>query len=179
MPIFRLIILSLLLFSCEAQAQFHFGVRGGVNMARMSDRNYESDYLFGFHTGLYFRGVAPVTVQVELLYSGQGGTFRDLTTGETSERRLHYLNPAFLLRYTPSESYSFLGGLHLGVLIVAREGSVNISDSYDPMDLGLHLGFEYNVSRTLGFTTRFLQSLRNIGNQVLQVGVVIAIQESE
>jgi Outer membrane protein beta-barrel domain len=120
-----------------------------------------------------------VTVQVELLYSGQGGTFHDLTTGETSERRLHYLNPAFLLRYTPSESYSLLGGLHLGVLIVAREGSVNISDDYDPMDLGLHLGFEYNVTDRLGFSSRFLQSLRNIGNQVLQVSVVVTIQESK
>jgi hypothetical protein len=148
-------------------------------MARMSDKSSESDYLFGFHSGIYFRGVAPVTVQVELLYSGQGGNFRDLATGKTSDRRLHYLNPAFLLRYSPSENYSWLGGLHLGVLIVAREGSVNISDSYDPMDLGLHLGLEYNVTDRLGFSSRFLQSLRNVGNQVLQVGVVFTIQERE
>lgn len=172
-----LVLSGLTMFLGKATAQTQFGVRAGVNMSRMADKASDSEYLFGMHGGIYFRGTDPWTVQVEMQYSGQGGTFRDLSTGQTVEKRLHYLNPSLLARYSPSESISFLGGVQLGVLIVARTSSSNISDDYDPMDLGLHFGVDYNFSKRWSGSSRFLQSLRNVGNQVIQVSIGYTIQE--
>ncbi len=175
---FRLVaVIGLALLIGGASAQTQFGVRGGVNMSRMADDASDSDYLFGLHGGIYFRGTARWTVQVEMQYSGQGGKFQDLTTGETVVRRLHYLNPSFLIRHEPSETLAVVGGLQLGVLITAEEAGVNISNRFDPMDLGLHFGLDYNFTDRLSGSSRFLQSLRNIGNQVVQVSIGFTIQE--
>jgi hypothetical protein len=160
----------------NGQAQTEFGFKAGLNMSRMASGSSYSEYIYGLNAGIYFHGTSPVTVQIEMLYSGQGGGFPDLVTGQVVERRLHYLSPILLCRYQPVNTFALVGGLQMGVLINAVEGSKNISDNYDPMDLGLSVGVEYVVLRRVNASLRFSQSLRNIGNQVMQFSFGYTIQ---
>lgn len=148
-------------------------------MSRMTNGASQSDYLFGLNAGIFFRGDDPLTFQIEMLYSGQGGSFPDPTTGQVAERRLHYLTPMLLLRYQPIETVGVVGGLQMGVLITAREGNTNISDKYDPLDLGLSIGVDKDFleSDRFNLSFRFFQSLRRINSQVIQFSIGIRIQD--
>lgn len=169
-------ILGLTLVLCEVQAQTEFGAKAGLNMSRMASGASHSEYLFGFHAGIYFRGTSRITLQLEMMYSGQGGGFRDPVSGQVVERRLHYLNPTFMLRYQPSKALGIVAGPLVGVLITAKEGSTNISDLYDPMDLGLNIGADYEFEPRFFASFRFYQSMRKIDNQVFQVSIGYRIQ---
>jgi len=171
-----LVFTSLLLWVCNAQAQTDFGVKAGVNLAMMPAGASTSKELYGLNAGLYFRGTDPLTVQIEMLYSGQGGRFYDVVTGQTADRRLHYLNGTLLLRYMPTETVGLVVGPQFGILLYAKEGEVNISSQYESLDLGINVGTDYDVGHAFTFSFRYFHSLRKVKNQVFQVSVGYRIQ---
>lgn len=171
-----LVFASLLLRIYNTQAQTDFGIKAGVNLAMIPDGSSTSKELYGLNAGLYFRGTDPLTVQVEMLYSGQGGSFYDVVTGQTTDRRLHYLNGTLLLRYMPTETVGLVVGPQFGILLYAKEGDVNISSQYNPMDLGINVGTDYDVGHAVTCSFRYFHSLRSVKNQVFQISVGYRIQ---
>ncbi len=183
------IILVVAVFAMSASAafsQFSFGVKGGLNLANVS--NSEADTKPGFYAGAFgeyqvsdFFGVAG-----ELLYSIQGA--QDKIDGVKVKQHMNYLNVPVLAKFYIADGLSLDVGPQFGFLMSAKtkgkEGGVSIDvdtkDEFKSTDVSAGIGLTYNIGRVM------LQGRYNLGltdtakdndgddkfkNNVIQLGV--------
>ncbi len=169
-----------------AFSQVSFGVKGGLNLANLS--NSESDMKLGFYAGAFgeyqvgdFFGIAG-----ELLYSIQG--LQEKEDGVTAKQHLNYLNIPVLAKLYIAEGLSLDVGPQFGLLMSAKtkgeEGGVSVTvdtkDAFNSVDVSAGIGLTYNIGNIL------IQGRYNLGltdtmkdndgddkfkNNVIQVGV--------
>ncbi|MBL7851602.1 MAG: PorT family protein [Cyclobacteriaceae bacterium] len=146
-------------------SQTIFGIKGGLNLAKIhieasipgfGSGSNSSDNLTSFHAGLYMRARlgTSVSIQPELIYSGQGGT------SQGSDLKLDYLNLPVMLLYHANEQFSLQAGPQLGFILSTNSGSV--SNDFNAMDFGLALGAGYDFTGGPNLTFRYVLGLTNI-----------------
>ncbi len=92
--------ISFLLIVLQLSAQdksFHFGVKGGVNIAGLkSESGADTDNLTGYHAGVFanFRLPDNFAIQPEVMYSRQGAKYK-----AGGEHQLEYINVPVLAMY--------------------------------------------------------------------------------
>ena len=133
-----IIILATLLFAISAvSAQTSFGIKLGGNLANLTGDG-DSDIRLSIHGG----GVAEIdiseklSVQPELLYSGQGAKFGDLVLA------FDYIQLPILVQYMVINGLTIQAGPQIGYNLSAKIKSDGNSDDYK--DFAKALGQEFN-----------------------------------
>jgi len=156
-----------------AQVSTSIGIKGGLNVAGLSNRHQIPDNRMGYHAGVFANvKLTHFAVQAEVLYSTQGGD----STGLKVE--LTYLNLPVLLKYSVTPVFNLQGGLQYGILLNGTvNGSDYIKDSLNASDVSLCLGAGLTIQKLI-FDARYnlgLTSAYKIGdeskNQVFQISV--------
>ena len=95
-----------------------------------------------------------ISIQPELLYSGQGG----------SSINLSYLNMPLTGKYYITKGFSLEAGPQIGYLLSAKTGERNIKSSFKKFDFGANLGLGYKLNNGLSFGVRYNLGLTKINN---------------
>jgi hypothetical protein len=196
-----LTIFAALILAANADAQFRFGVKTGLNLSQVSSSSGKSggttvgetdatDILPGAHLGIYgnigFNNY--LGLQIETLFSMQGGSESEGVY--TTKRYLNYINVPVLLDIKPIPELSIFVGPQIGVNVYnfATVGEESISGSevgdFNPVDFAAAIGvqglfFDHltaGVRYNIGLTTIFDVgdddiSISGGANRVLQISV--------
>lgn len=163
-----------------AHAQFQFGVKGGLNLARLSDVNGLSwNTQFSFNGGIFFKMPIAhhVSIQPELLYSGQGARY-DAGGGQTASDHLNYLNLPILLKLSTGTGFYFETGPQFGFLMGAHENlqgvSTDIKSAFNSSDFGWVFGIGCKIPMSpVGVDLRYNAGLSNIANNQGSDGPIV------
>jgi hypothetical protein len=125
-----------------------------------------------------------LSIQPELLYSGQGSKYEDLFNIK-STTKLGYINIPVMVQYRLVPEFYLEAGPQIGFLAGAHAKSgkvtVDVKDAYKSVDFGLGFGLGYQFPIGLGVGARYMFGLSNIvdtdnddlkqKNSVAQIGV--------
>jgi Outer membrane protein beta-barrel domain len=150
-----------------ANAQFAFGVKAGGNFSTLTGDVDGAQTLFGFNAGAYVKLPLArfVSLQPELVYSGQGATYN---TGDgTESQHLNYVNVPILLKFAHRSGLYLETGPQAGFLLSANDklagNSTDIKSDLKSADFAWVFGFGFKVPRSpLGIDFRYNAGLSNI-----------------
>ncbi len=171
----------------STQAQnIHFGLKGGLNINKMTNMDYAKTQA-GFHVGGFVNiGLTEEwAIQPELLYSGQGvkrdvpSPFADITL------KTDYINIPVMVQYSIVPSFYLEAGPQVGILVGAKEkvgsNSKDVKSKLSGADFGLGFGCGYKFDCGFGVSGRYVFGLSNAitndyinstsKNSVAQIGV--------
>ncbi|QCK16542.1 porin family protein [Mangrovivirga cuniculi] len=179
----KLIILSiitLLGLSSKINAQdVSYGLKTGLNIANVIGGDADRNNLFTFHAGGFVEfGVnEKFSIQQEILFSRQGSEIDN-----SQEVRLDYLAFPILAKYYLTDYISIEAGPQISFLV--EDKVVYNENGYPPseldansFDLGLNIGFGYNISSRLLAQMRYNYGITTISenpdsnNSVFQISV--------
>ncbi|MFD2932834.1 porin family protein [Spirosoma flavum] len=171
--LFSLIVLSSCLSSSFAQQRFSAGPRVGLNLSTfgMDAKGYTMRPGVTAGAFLMYSSLNHFGISGDLLYSQMGGKYSDGTT--SFKQRVNYLEIPVALRYFLTLKGNFRPNLFfgpsLGIKLNAKQTNlvtsgvayptINNSDAFRPLDLGLIAGFQLNF-KGLGDRQRFLIDAR-------------------
>jgi hypothetical protein len=151
----------LIVFSSNAQG-VGFGIKGGLNMAKLSgDALSEPSNRTGMHFGAYLRiKMGGIGLQPEAYYSVQGTKLTSGTIKETIDA--NYLNVPILLRFSPVPILNFHVGPQFGILMSASDIDGDIKDQLKSSDISAAVGAGLDFPFGLNFTVRYVKGLTSI-----------------
>lgn len=161
--------------TAHAQGQFQFGVKGGLNVSTVTVSNgfdgYSYSSLANFNAGVFFKipFLAPgLSLQPEVLYSGQGFKSNDGSGGEYAEH-VNYLNIPVLAKYTWPGGFFLETGPQLSLKLNAKDKengiSQDISSAYNGADFSWVVGIGFKIPQSpVGFDFRYNTGILNIAN---------------
>ncbi|RAJ83506.1 outer membrane protein with beta-barrel domain [Chitinophaga dinghuensis] len=171
--------------STQAQS-IHFGLKGGLNIDKMTNTDNAKTQA-GFHVGGFVNiGLTKEwAIQPELLYSGQGvkkdnpSPFADVTL------KTDYLNIPVMIQYSIVPSFYLEAGPQVGILVGAKQkigsNSKDVKNQLSGADFGLGFGCGYKFDCGFGVSGRYMFGITNAvnsdysnstsKNSVAQVGV--------
>jgi len=171
-----------------AQAQARIGVKAGANFATfegndVNDAKMRTSINAGLFANIAFSEM--LSVQPEVLYSGQGAKYTVLGTEITA--KLDYINIPVMLQFNASGFYAEIGP-QLGILMSssATGGSLTIetNDLYKSTDIGAGIGLGFKLDSGFGAGVRYTMGLTSIDdtggddadvkNAVITVGLQFA-----
>ncbi|RYZ23931.1 MAG: PorT family protein [Chitinophagaceae bacterium] len=170
------LLLAPALFSAQAVfAQFHIGVKGGVNLSKVEGQSFKE----GFNTGYHLGGFAEIglgkkfSIQPEVLFNQYNTrydttfrqvyatAFQDATSGDV---KLNYLSIPLLLNYKLGSVFSLQAGPQFGVLINKNENLLqNGGNAFKNGDFSMLGGAQISLSK-LRFSGRYAVGLNNIND---------------
>jgi LysM repeat protein len=175
----NLSLIIVVLVSSMAHAQsVSFGLRGGINIAKLtfstSGVSASIDPKVGLMLGTYLTVMTSEKfgIQPELVYSSFGGSFNITnTSGQTVSvtSNYNYLSLPVMLRYNASENISIQAGPQLGLLLSATSSSgsqsIDVKDTLNGIDFGgaFGLGFDFGAFNA---GARYYLGLSNIAKNV-------------
>lgn len=161
-----------------------FGIKGGVNLATVTGSDFDSpDSRTSFHVGLV--GEVPIadilSIQAEVLYSGQGFDFRPLPGGDKAEFQLDYINVPVLAKVYVFKGLSLEVGPQFGFLVNEKidfkSGNDIDLDDAKKFDFGVAGGLTFQTDMGLFASGRYVYGVTNIyddvniKNSVFQIGL--------
>lgn len=159
----------------------NIGVKGGLNIYTLSEGSQYSSKA-GLNLGLlgHVHLTDQFALQPEIYYSGQGAKIENINTN----LNLDYINVPVLLQYMFDNGFRIQAGPQLGFLVAAKtktgNTTVNVSDGYESIDVGLGIGASYiNPATGFGVDARYNHGLTNVStssnseakNRGFQLGV--------
>jgi len=180
------LVLCASLLVCSTWAQnASFGIKGGLNVSTLSDKNDELGSRIGYHAGLLAHiHINPQwAIQPEIVYSSQGAKYT-VTDGEHL-LALNYVNIPLQLQYMFNNGFRLQTGPQVGFLTGVndkRDGTETnnfTSDDFKSVDFAWTAGLGYLTQSGLGVDARYNFGLSNINdvgdaerrNNVFQVGL--------
>lgn len=177
----RILLFTLLIFLSifVTQAQFGWGVKGGLTMGRVNlnlDENLSGQYNLGGHAGVFCRiGDKMIAFQPELMFIQKGVFINDMKSDDYSQTTLNYLEIPIMARASLNlkavEIYFNCGAY--GSYLLSSKQTNNFEkdlngDSYAVADLkdydaGIVMGVGFRVL-ALMFEIRYGMGLLNISN---------------
>ena len=191
-------------------SQNQFGIKIGGNVSKIAKSNLATDpntySRIGYQVGLYKEyGLSQkLVLRPELFYSLKGFKYHDVSTGNKIIVSYNYLTLPLLIGYRPIATVAVFAGPEIGMLSAVRgRGSSgrssnlrNLTNEYEPFDVGLTAGFLYKVTSrisadiryTYGFSTilewdvtdmhgQKLYTRRESNNKTLQFGLNYAFRK--
>ncbi len=161
----------------QAQDGIQFGVKGGVNFAKITGDDVENA---DGRTGIHFGGVAEIpvsekfSVQPELLYSQQG--LQEDVVGGERKLKLDYLNVPVMAKFYVADGFAIEAGPQFGFNVNAKaeaqiEGAEGneiseiereLEDTVEGFDFGFGGGVSYKMETGLFFQARYIIGLTSI-----------------
>lgn len=192
-----LLVIALVVFGAtavQAQQDWGFGVKGGVNFANLTGNNVgNTDGRTSFYAGLV--GELPIvenlfSIQPEVMYSGQGFDIAEidqdnvLDTDDNIEYQLDYINVPILAKIYLVEGLSVQAGPSFNFKVneeidynpTSDDGDIERNSAKD-FEVGGAVGLEYKLNNGLfvqgrynyGFTDILDQG--DVHNSVFQAGL--------
>jgi hypothetical protein len=176
-----------------ADAQIQFGIKAGVNIADLNLSGGPPGFTFNSKTdfsGGIFASVplfSSCSLQPEVLYSGQGASFKDSLV--TVKVNYGYINVPVLFKYQHSSGLFAETGPQVGFLLSANEKSdgqtIDTKSNTQSTDFSWVFGIGYKLASGLGIDLRYNLGLVNLAkgaytdgtlkNSVFQFGVFFMI----
>ncbi len=160
-----MIVLSVMTIN-TMQAQTKIGVKAGANFATFEGSDVEDVKMrTSVNAGLFanFAFSEMLSLQPEVLYSGQGAKYNLLGTEITA--KLDYINIPILLQFNASGFYAEIGP-QLGILMSSSvEGggiSIETDDLYKSTDIGAGIGLGFKLDSGFGAGVRYTMGLTSI-----------------
>jgi hypothetical protein len=161
-------------------AQLSYGLKSGLNIARMTFTNemYSTSSKTGLYAGLLvnYKTAGPIAIQAELLYS-QEGTKERFTTGISGEIKETFLQVPLMLRYTFLKGIYVEAGPQLGFLLKSEEkfgtDRDDIKPFYKSTDLRFPFGMGYRFNEIIngfGINARYSFSLSDVNKTTVSGG---------
>jgi hypothetical protein len=163
-PWIVLLFLAVALLKVQpAQAQFHYGIKAGLNFANIGGHdNYDTEMRLGFHAGPFL--AVPLTdviaLETGLYYSGKGYVIRDFFDGDRYDayRYMVYLDIPAVAKYSVLPLVHVYIGPQASVLLdsfvkLDNESREQWGEDLRSLDLGLVLGAGITIPE--GFTASF------------------------
>ena len=141
-----------------------FGAKAGLNFAFITGDNTEdlkpnTDFHFGLMAE--FKISDKFSLQLELIYSGQGAELNIASEGRIS---LNYLNLPLIGKYYVTKQLSLEAGPQIGYLLSTKGGTLDYKDLLKPIDFGVNFGVGYKLANGLNFSARYNLGLSNIND---------------
>mgnify|MGYP001770867671 CR=1 FL=1 len=189
-----MVLVSALVLSQVAMAQFHLGIKGGANITKVEGKTFKEQFKYGYNLG----GFAEIglgskfSLQPEVLFNQYSTTldssyksiYQNVINSNQSKVKLNYLSIPLLL------DYKLLGPIHLqagpqfGILMSQDKNFLqNGSDAFKKGDFSLAAGTQIKLAN-FRITGRYLIGLNNINdidnkdkwkNQVVQLSLGVAL----
>ncbi|KAA2243739.1 PorT family protein [Chitinophaga agrisoli] len=184
----KLILSTLLVLGacCSIQAQkIHLGVKGGLNIAQLSDFDGSGSRISGHVGGFVNFRFRDWAVQPELVFSGQGEKHLIIPNGDR-QIALNYINLPVMFQYYLIPQFYLEAGPQIGFLASAKDKggrlTLDIKDGYNSADLGIGLGLGFKLPMGFGIYGRYNFGLLDVydgggdyKNMVAQIGVSYTI----
>lgn len=172
----NLLFLSLFLicFSNVSAQGLDFGVKAGVNFARISDASGLSNRT-GFTGGIFAGGTFAdkFGIQGELLYSQQGAEF------EFGDFNLDYVNVPILVRYFLVQGLNVQAGPQFGILVnddaQALVGEVINDIATNKFDISGVIGLGYDLPLGLRVSGRYHFGLNDVADNTRGKNSVVTL----
>lgn len=164
-----------------------FGIKGGINVSKLTNHPNDPDWRLGFNAGLlsHIHVTPSFSLQPEVVYSSQGAKFNDFVNGEDLNLKLNYVNIPVLLQYNFNNGFRLQGGPQIGFLtgVADKVGDVELnsvnSKDFNTIDFSIPVGISYlaysgfgaDARYNIGVTNVVKNSATNIRNSVFQFGV--------
>ena len=189
------VLFALVLFAQAAMAQFHLGIKGGVNITKVDGEAFRDEFRYGYHLGGFAElGLGGrLGIQPEVLWS-QYQTRVDSSFSDVYENSLHisnyqdvklnYLTIPILLNYKLGSLLSLQAGPQFGILLDQSKNLVqNGQEAFKNGDFSLVGGAQIHISK-IRLQGRYFVGLNNISdisdqnkwnNQGFQLSVGLAL----
>ena len=166
-----LIIVFILTVNFSQAQTITYGIKGGLNLARLSfgqqtnDPVFENTWSPSFHLGGFIRKSIGEQggIRAELLYSTKGCRFEQLS-GD-GYLRLHYLSLPVLLDFQVTNKVALEVGPEFNYLISTAQSFYN-----NPFDLGLDAGLRYRFTQAIEIGLRYSYGLSSVATLNLASG---------
>ena len=159
-----------------------FGVKVGMNLAKLTDLNNAGSYSSDFRYGLTFGGFVnykfkeKFAFHPELLYTAQGLVQKENSTGYKLIFKMDYIAVPLMFRYYPGNKFDLEFGpqlaFNINKKIESKAGSststMDIDDYFtsngldaktSTFDLALNIGGGYEILKGLNFDARYSYGL--------------------
>jgi hypothetical protein len=170
-----LALLSLVLFTQAAMAQFHLGVKGGVNITKVEGKAFKDEFRYGYHLGGFAEiGLGgKLGIQPEVLWS-QNQTRVDSSFSDVYENSLqisnyqdvtlNYLSIPILLNYKLGSLMTLQAGPQFGILLDQSKTLLdNGQEAFKKGDFSLVGGAQIHIAK-IRLQGRYFVGLNNISD---------------
>ena len=161
--VFTIVVIFGMIMTAKGQ-EIKFGIKGGLNLAKLSDNGSGFSFRPAFHFGIVseYHISDDFSIQPELLYSSQGQKYQNDVA-----LKLDYLNLPIMAKYYVDQNIYFEAGPQFGVLLSAKdeidgESSESIKDVYRDIDFGFNIGLGYKFEGGLSFNARYYHGIANV-----------------
>jgi hypothetical protein len=178
----KILLVGVVLFLAKvslAQRSVEFGVKGGLNFAKLKDDAVSTDYRTAWHAGAlaHIHISKHFAIQPELVYSAQGTEYAN-----DAKLRLSYVNMPVLAQYMFANGFRLQTGPQFSILAASDMKSghteTDVEEGIKNFDAAWSFGTSYLTRSGLGFDARYNMGLRDISrrdpdlkNRVWQVGL--------
>lgn len=189
------VLLALVFFTQAAMAQFHLGIKGGVNITKIDGKAFRDEFRYGYHLGGFAElGLGgKLGIQPEVLWN-QYQTRADSSFSNVYQNsvnisnykdvKLNYLSIPILLNYKLGSLLSLQAGPQFGILLNQSKNLVqNGKDAFKTGDFSLVGGAQIHISK-IRLQGRYFVGLNNVSdissqnkwkNQGFQLSVGLAL----
>ena len=157
-----LLFLFIMSVVITANAQFKFGVGGGLNFASLSGDDSDGfKSATGFNAGIMTEIKLPAVVgfEADVLFSTKGATFNFLSLSE--DLKLSYMDVPVVIKFYTVKVLSLQVGAQYSMLMGADFAGSDVKDNLKSSDLSAVIGFGVDVSK-LHFSLRYNYGLSTI-----------------
>tara|TARA_B100000809_G_C14867897_1_gene434446 strand:- start:181 stop:723 length:543 start_codon:yes stop_codon:yes gene_type:complete len=137
-----LLIVALIITATSANAQFKFGLGGGVNYANLSGDVSGTSSLIGFNGGFMIEVKLPVKLgfEADVLFSTKGAKIAG-----SDGIKLSYIDMPVVMKIYMVKVISFQLGAQYSMLLSAKSFGSDVKDQLKPSDLSAVLGLGVDV----------------------------------
>src|SRR5215212_5751540 len=189
------VLIVCVLLAQATMAQFHLGIKGGVNITKVQGKSFRDEFKYGYHVGGFAEiglggklGIQPEVVfnqyQTRVDSSFKNVYQNAANISNYKDVKLNYLSIPIMLTYKLGSFLSLQGGPQFGILIDQDKSLLqNGKDAFKKGDLSLALGPQFHISK-LRVTGRYFVGLSNVSdigdqnkwkNQGFQVSLGLAL----
>jgi len=169
------VLLALVLLTQAAMAQFHLGIKGGVNISKVDGKAFRDEFRYGYHLGGFAEiGLGgKLGIQPEVLFN-QYQTRADSSFSNVYQNSVHianyqnvklnYLTIPLLLNYKLGSLMSLQAGPQYGILIDQSKNLVqNGKDAFKNGDFSLVGGATIHIAK-IRLQGRYFVGLNNVSD---------------
>jgi len=168
-------LLALVLFTQAAMAQFHLGVKGGVNITKVQGEAFRDEFRYGYHLGGFAElGLGGrLGIQPEVLWNQYqtrvDSSFSNVYENSTKisnyqDVKLNYLTIPILLNYKLGSLLSLQAGPQFGILLDQSKNLVqNGQEAFKKGDFSMVGGAQIHIAK-VRLQGRYFVGLNNISD---------------
>ena len=187
-------LLATLLLSNFIMAQFHVGIKGGVNISKVDGKAFKEEFKYGYHLGGFAEIGLGRKIQLlpEVIFNQYSTTldsnykalYQNVINSSQSQVKLNYLSIPILLNYKLLGPVYLQAGPQFSILVDQNKNFLqNGADAFKQGDFSLLGGVQVKLS-SLRVTGRYIIGLNNINdinnqdkwkNEAIQLSLGLAL----